>query len=164
MKLKDNMWFKVRFLSGEKLKPVSDSPTPYITKDGEISEGLIARKATYDSAPFIKLFKGASVLRSTLSSAGGKMFDLVLFVLETQRDTSIITISTNSLEDFIDAGKKINPEFNISRATMNRGINELIKNGVILKLRPNEYQINPTLFFNGDRIKALAKESKNWEK
>lgn len=164
MSVKDNMWFNVRFVSGEKLKPVSESPTPYITKDGEISEGLIAKKSTYDSAPFIKLFKGASVLRATLSGAGGKMFDLVLFVLETQRDTSIITISMNSLEDFIDAGRKINPDFNISRATMNRGINELIEKGVILKLRPNEYQINPTLFFNGDRIKALAKESRSFEK
>ncbi|MGL5262599.1 MAG: hypothetical protein ACRC9P_09470 [Bacteroides sp.] len=162
--MKDNMWFNIRFVSGERLKQVSESPTPYITKDGEISEGLIAKKATYDSAPFIKLFKGSSVLRSTLTSAGGRMFDLVLFVLETQRDTSIITISMNSLDDFIEAGRKIDPNFNISRATMNRGINELIEKGVILKLRPNEYQINPRLFFNGDRIKALAKESKKWEK
>lgn len=159
---KENMWFDVRFFSGNKLKPASESPVPYITEDGEISEGLIAKKATYDSAPFIKIFKGTSVLRATLSSAGSRTFDLVLFQLESHRDTSVITLTTNSLEDFVAEARKISPEFKMSRSTMTRGISELISRGFLLKLRTNEYQINPNLFFNGDRLKAFSRENSKW--
>lgn len=164
MKQDDNMWFNVRFVSGEKLKPVSESPTPYITKNGEISEGLIAKKATYDSAPFIKLFKGVPAFRMTLSSMANKVFELVLFQLEGYKDTSIISLTINSLDDFVEEIRKIDADFKMSRSTMTRGIKELIDRGVLRKIRTGEYQINPRLFFNGDRLKALAKESRKWEK
>lgn len=132
---------------GEKLVLVGTSNEMLIDKDtGEVkSHTVFAKRHKIDKAEFAKLYTSNLAAFFDLSRAGIKVFAYVVKVLKPNKDFFIF-----SYEDCSEyTGYK-------SKKSITDGIKELIENKFIARgQNPYVYFINPTIFFNGNRITFL---------
>lgn len=103
---------------------------------------LFARKVSVDKAKFMKVFMTGLSNWFDLSKAGIKVFAYVANQVEPNRDTFIFDLE--ECREFTGySGKN----------TIFSGLAELVDNRFIARgPNPFVYYINPTIFFNGDRL------------
>lgn len=119
------------------------------TLTGEISATQIVAYKKVDATKFVKLFSENIGLLFDLSSAGNKVFGLLITELQGGIDNDIIILDKYTLEKW----NKQNPKRTFGEALFNKGKNELVKAQIIAStLRKGEYYINPNFVFNGNRI------------
>ena len=107
-----------------------------------------------DGDQFVKLFTANIAMTFDLSSAGIKVFSVLLWVVQHHAiSKDEIDLDNLVLEQFVEAHKGTQQPLRLSLATFKRGINELEKAQIVAKtLRQGRYFINPNFVFNGDRI------------
>lgn len=107
-----------------------------------------------DGDQFVKLFTANIGMTFDLSSAGIKVFSVLLWVVQHNAlSKDEIDLDNLVLEQFVEAHKTTQQPLRLSLATFKRGINELEKAQIVAKtLRQGRYFINPNFVFNGDRI------------
>ncbi len=119
------------------------NPDLIIDSDSVVKgHSLFARKVTVDKAKFMKIFMTGLSNWFDLSKAGIKMFAYVANQIEPNRDNFIF-----DLEDC-----KAFTGYS-SKNSIFSGLAELVENKFIARGPAfNIYYINPTIFFNGDRL------------
>jgi hypothetical protein len=107
-----------------------------------------------DDAEFVKVFAEGVKAAFSLSASGAKVFRAVLEAYQKEKMTG----------GYADAltlfwfGDGLNGEaIDISEKTFQRGLKELLSKEFLLPKAPNQYWVNPALFFKGDRV-AFVKE------
>lgn len=107
-----------------------------------------------DDAEFVKVFAEGVKAAFSLSASGAKVFRAVLEAYQKEKMTGGYA---DSLTLFW-FGDGLNGEsIDISEKTFQRGLKELLLKEFILPKAPNQYWVNPALFFKGDRV-AFVKE------
>ncbi len=108
-----------------------------------------------DRTKFVKLYVNGVKAFQGLSSAGGKVFELVYMVVQENPGADRFYLH------FMEAEKY---SLKISRAVFHRGLSELIeKEFVFESVMPNIYFLNVDYLFNGNRL-AFIKEFRLKEK
>jgi hypothetical protein len=103
---------------------------------------LFARKVTVDKAKFMKVFMTGLTNWFDLSKAGIKVFAYVANQVQPNRDTFIFDL--DDCKEFTGYSAK---------NSILSGLAELVENKFIARGPAfNIYYINPTVFFNGDRL------------
>lgn len=98
-----------------------------------------------DRKTYIKLFVEGQAVMSKLSSAG---------VLVMTEILSRLRPNTSSVR--IRQAEVVGKHTNLKGAGFYKGMCELLQYGVIARSKePNEYYINPNMFFNGDRTRVF---------
>ncbi len=125
-------------------------------KTGEImGQQIVATFKKVDAQQFVKIFTDKISHILELTKAGHKLLILVLSHIQaTAMNSDMFFLS------LADA-QKIAAQINIplSRMTFERGIQDLIKNGLIARhYNQNMYFINPAIIYNGDRTKITFVE------
>jgi len=108
----------------------------------------ISQVVQVDTAEFIKLYTQDIKAFFELSNSAMKTFFLVMKVVGKG--------CINNDKVYIDYKDELLDELGVSRPVFYRGIEELIKKSIIAKnINPGWYFINPTMFFNGDRVRFI---------
>ena len=107
-----------------------------------------------DDAEFVKVFADGVKAAFELGSAGAKVFRAVLEAYQKEK-------MTGGYADCLTLfwfGNGLNGEaIGMSERTFNRGLKELLEKEFLMPRAPNQYWVNPSLFFKGDRV-AFVKE------
>ena len=117
--------------------------------DGETGEikahSVFAKRMKIDRAQFAKIYINSLASWFDLSRTGIRMFAYILNKLKPNADSFILTY-----DDCMEyTGYK-------SRKSISDGLKELIENEFIARgVNQYIYFINPTIFFNGDRLSFL---------
>lgn len=121
------------------------------TITGEVRHGtaIVVRKKV-DTEQFVKVFADGVKASFDLSASGDKVFKFILNLMQSAPP------ATDRLYlHFMDAAE--DPHFPMSDKTFWRGVKELMaKKFIAASNRPNQYWINPHLFFNGDRVAFMT--------
>lgn len=121
------------------------------TTTGEIVEAksAIITKHEVDDAHFVKVFADGVKAAYGLSRTAYRVFTKVLEVYEREDMTGgyADSISLHWFDGGLD-GEAIG----MSQQTFSRGLKELMAKNFLAPKRPNEYWVNPALFFKGDRV------------
>lgn len=129
---------------GEKtLLFANKDPDLIIDSNGSVKgHSLFARKQKVDKAKFMKVFMSGLSNWFDLSKAGIKVFAYVANQIEPNRDSFIFDL--DDCKEFTGYAAK---------NTIFSGLAELVENKFIARGPAfNIYYINPTVFFNGDRL------------
>lgn len=120
---------------------------------GEVLGTHVTTYKRVDGEQFVKLFTANIGLTFGLSSAGIKVFSILLWAVQHKAlSKDEIDLDSLALEDFLESHKG-DEKLKVSLATFKRGLNELEKAQIIAKtMRQGRYFINPNFVFNGDRI------------
>lgn len=155
-----NYWNEKKLVSSNKIKPIKQSPSSY--KDevtGARYEGFVGKHATLDAEPFIKVFMSNFDLIASLSSAGMKALLMIQWIIRDKRECSFLMIDRRAWEQYDEDMKRIGAVTRFNMNTFYRGVRELQEFDIIRKAsREGEYQINPSVLFNGKREIAMRKE------
>ena len=121
---------------------------------GEIQGTHIATFKQVDEQQFVKLFTANVGLTFDLTSAGIKVFSVLLWSVQHRAlAKDEVDLDIFVLEDFIEKHKNDKKPLRLSLPTFKRGLNELERAQIIAKtIRQGRYFINPNFVFNGDRI------------
>jgi len=105
-----------------------------------------------DEEHFVKVFADGVKAAFDLSRTGHKVFQIVLDAYQREKMTGGFTDSV-SLFWFGDGldGRDVG----IGERTFERGLKELVQKRFLWHKRPNEFWVNPALFFKGDRVAFL---------
>lgn len=122
---------------------------------GEVrAVSLIHSVEQRDDAEFVKVFAEGVKAAFSLSASGTRVFSAVLDAYQREKMTG----------GYADAltlfwfGDGLNGQaIDMSEKTFQRGLKELIAKDFILPKSPNQFWVNPALFFKGDRV-AFVKE------
>jgi hypothetical protein len=107
-----------------------------------------------DDAEFVKVFAEGIKAAYGLTRTGFRVFQAVLAIYQ---DTSMKGGYAESV-DLFWFGAGINGQaIDMSEATFNRGLRELLANRFLYPRSPSAFWVNPALFFKGDRV-AFVKE------
>lgn len=109
-----------------------------------------------DKESFIKIF--ASTIRTIfdLSRTGYRAFVLALQTYHANQDNHDASI-TFILHDGLINGKKME----MTDRAFYYGLKELTNKGILKPKSPNQYWVNSSLFFKGDKITFMKKHKKN---
>jgi len=132
---------------GEKMVLMTTkNPDMIVGSDGEIKgQAIFAKRTEYDKAEFRKIFISSISSFFDLSKAAIKVFSYIISSIDKNNDLFIFNIK-KCLEFTGYSSKK----------TVINGISELLENKFIARgSNPYFFFINPTIFFNGDRITFL---------
>jgi hypothetical protein len=107
-----------------------------------------------DSAQFVKIFTQNIALTFDLNAAGIKVFNVLLWVLQSKAiERDLVPLDKIVLDSFLKEHEDRQPPIKLSQPTFLRGLSELSQAQIIAKhLRQGWYYINPNFCFNGDRI------------
>lgn len=105
-----------------------------------------------DEAHFVKVFADGVKAAFDLSTTGARVFQAVLGEYQRSKMTGGYSDSVRLywFGEGLD-GRTIG----MSKYTFNRGLKELLEKGFLSPRSPNEYWVNPALFFKGDRVAFL---------
>lgn len=119
------------------------NPDLIIDSDNHVKgHSLFARKVSIDKAKFMKVFMTGLSNWFDLSKAGIKVFAYVANQVQPNRDTFIFDL--DNCKEFTGYSAK---------NSILSGLAELVENKFIARGPAfNIYYINPTVFFNGDRL------------
>ena len=151
VKYKENPFLDVQKIQSKKKQIVVGSSKAIVDPaTGEI-EGELSHIATYrevDDEEFVKFYTANIALTFDLSSAGNKVFQFLMRVMQVsaiKRDQ--VYLSTEIVDDFVEAHN-----VKLSHTTYYRGIKELTEKKVVARsTKANIFFVNPHLVFNGDR-------------
>ena len=117
---------------------------------GEVHGTHVTTYKRVDGEQFVKLFTANIGLTFGLSSAGLKVFSILLWAVQHKAlSKDEIDLDSLALEEFLENHK----DLKVSLPTFKRGLNELEKAQIIAKtMRQGRYFINPNFVFNGDRV------------
>lgn len=128
---------------------------------GEVTDAAeITRREVYDAEKFLKVFRAQLGIFFELSAPGMKVLTAIWMCVsdEAERGTRIY-LSERIAADY---AKRSGSE--LSRPTYFRGRKELIERGIIApSTETNLYWLNPSVFFNGDRVKLVLELQKQPE-
>lgn len=120
---------------------------------GEVSAAAMIHTIEYkDDAEFVKVFAGGIAASYELSKTAQRVFSTILDEYERTpmhggfADTIYLAWFNGGL-----SGREVN----MSEATFNRGLRELLAKGFLAARGPNAFWVNPSLFFKGDRALFL---------
>jgi|SRR5476651_282007 len=121
---------------------------------GEVLGTHVTTYKKVDGEQFVKLFTANIALTFDLSSAGIKVFSVVLWAVQKGAlSKDEIDLDVLMLQEFTETHSDKEPPLKLSQATFWRGLAELVKAQIIAKtMRQGRYFINPNFIFNGDRI------------
>lgn len=120
------------------------------TDSGEEKTAFIATKEVIDKEKYVKLFKEQLKIIFNLSQAGIRL--LGYFMDSTRISEDIVIFNIEKCIAY--TGYK-------SKEPIYRGIKELLDNDIIARTKEsNLYFINPTVFFNGDRLFLIKEYTK----
>ena len=116
---------------------------------GEVKGTHISTYRQVDETKFVKLFTQNIALTFELTSPGIKVFNVLLFAVQSQAiDKDIIALDRVVLEEFLKTNS-----LKLSLPTFSRGLAELIRSKIIARhTRQGFFFINPSFCFNGDRL------------
>ena len=111
------------------------------------AHSVFAKRVKIDKAQFAKIYLGSLAAWFDLSKTGIRMFTYIVQMLKPNSDTFML----NYKKCMEQTGYK-------SKKSITSGLKELIENKFIAR-GENQYIyfINPTIFFNGDRITFLER-------
>jgi hypothetical protein len=117
---------------------------------GELLQTNVTTYRKVDDEEFVKIFAQNIAMTFNLTSAGIKAFNILLWCVQYHAiGKDIVQLDDYTLDDFILK----NEDRKMSRATLYRGIKELIKAKILARqVKMGFYFINPSFCFNGDRI------------
>ena len=126
------------------------------TDTGEMVEAQsrIVTRHEVDDAHFVKVFADGVKAAYGLSRTAYRVFTKILEIYE-QEDMVRGYADSISLAWF-DGGLK-GEDIGMSQQTFSRGLKELLEKRFLAPKEPNQYWVNPALFFKGDRV-AFIKE------
>jgi Firmicute plasmid replication protein (RepL) len=121
---------------------------------GEAQGTHVTTYKKVDSEQFVKIFTQNIALTFDLKAAGIKVFNILLWVLQSKAiEKDLVPLDRIVLDSFLKEHEGRNPPIKLSQPTFLRGLSELEKAQIIAKhLRQGWYYINPNFCFNGDRI------------
>lgn len=105
-----------------------------------------------DEEHFVKVFADGVRAAFDLSKTGARVFQAVLG--EYQRSKLTGGFSDTVTLVWFDAGLN-GSALDMSDRTFHNGLKELIEKGFLKPKLPNQYWVNPALFFKGDRVAFL---------
>lgn len=107
-----------------------------------------------DDEGFVKVFANGVKAAFELGSAGSKVFQAVLDAYQKEKMTGGYADCLTLF--WFDNG--LNGEaIGMSERTFNRGLKELLEKEFLTPKAPNQFWVNPALFFKGDRV-AFVRE------
>lgn len=107
-----------------------------------------------DDESFVKVFADGVKAAFELGASGAKVFQAVLTAYQKEKMTGGYADCLTLF--WFDNG--LNGEaIGMSERTFNRGLKELLEKEFLMPKVPNQYWVNPSLFFKGDRV-AFVKE------
>jgi len=117
-----------------------------VNSDGEIKgHSVFMKKIKVDKAEFRKLFISNIAYFFGLSKSGIRVFGYIASITRINKDSVFI--------DFDDCMEFTGYK---SKKTILTGLSELLENSFIARGKnPYHYFVNPTIFWNGDRISFL---------
>ena len=127
-----------------RVNEITDSET------GEIMQRTVVHHVVEkDEAEFVKVFSDGVKAAFDLDAAAAKVFTSILKVYQEtpMRGGYADTIYLAWFNDGLN-GHAIG----IKERTFQRGLKELLSKGFLAPKLPNEYWVNPALFFKGDRV------------
>jgi len=129
-----------------------DSAVNY--KTGElIGNTVYAKQVKIDKAEFRKVFKSALTVHAELSKSANKVFNYILS--STRINDDIILFDIDECMAFTKYKSKY---------AINNGLAELLEKKFIARTdKYYKFYINPTMFFNGDRITFVTQYIKGTE-
>lgn len=105
-----------------------------------------------DEAQFVKVFAEGVRRSFDLTKAGHRVFQAVL---ERYQYTKMTGGYSDSLSLYWFGNGLDGQDIGMSKFTFNRGLKELLEKQFLFPRKPNEYWVNPALFFKGDRVAFL---------
>lgn len=105
-----------------------------------------------DEQQFVKVFADGVKAAFDLTRTGHKVFQIVLEAYQREKMTGgyADAVTLFWFGDGLD-GRAVG----IGERTFERGMKELVQKGFLWHKRPNEFWVNPALFFKGDRVAFL---------
>lgn len=105
-----------------------------------------------DEAQFVKVFAAGVQEAFDLSHTGRRVFQAVLVEYQKAKMTGGFSDSVRLywFGEGLD-GRAVG----MSKFTFNKGLKELLEKQFLFPRSPNEYWVNPALFFKGDRVAFL---------
>lgn len=105
-----------------------------------------------DEQQFVKVFADGVKAAFDLTRTGHKVFQIVLEAYQREKMTGgyADAVTLFWFGDGLD-GRAVG----IGERTFERGLKELVQKGFLWHKRPNEFWVNPALFFKGDRVAFL---------
>ena len=116
---------------------------------GEIRGTHIVTYKRVDEEQFVKLFTAQVGAIFDLKAAGIKALTVLMWAVQYKAmGRDVVCLDRFTLDDFLGESS-----LTLSKATYQRGINELEKAQIIAKTqKKGDYFINPNFLFNGDRV------------
>ena len=141
---------KNRYTATAVKRPLMDTET------GEVVEATsaIVTRHQVDDAHFVKVFADGVKAAYGLSRTAYRVFTKVLEAYEKEDMHGGYADSINLV--WFDGGLH-GTDIGMSQQTFSRGLKELLEKRFLAPKMPNEYWINPALFFKGDRV-AFVRE------
>lgn len=121
-------------------------------KTGETTTGqsgaTFVKEELVDTEKFIKIYTSGIEHLAELTASAFKVFQLIYREMLGQKDIDKIFLDFHELKHF--------DKWKWSNVTFKSGINELLQKEIIYKaVGTNQYFINVSLFFNGDRVNVV---------
>ena len=102
-----------------------------------------------DEEHFVKVFAEGVRAAFDLTKTGARVFQAVLMEYQKAKMTGGFSDSVNLI--WFDDGLNGNA-LDMSDRTFHNGLKELIEKGFLKPKLPNQFWVNPALFFKGDRV------------
>lgn len=102
-----------------------------------------------DEEHFVKVFAEGVRAAFDLTKTGARVFQAVLMEYQKAKMTGGFSDSVNLI--WFDDGLNGN-SLDMSDRTFHNGLKELIEKGFLKPKLPNQFWVNPALFFKGDRV------------
>ena len=117
---------------------------------GEVTGcAIIRRVEQVDDEQFVKVFSAGVAASFDLTKTAQRVFQIVL---EAYQSTPMSGGYAESVRLFWFGDGLDGKVVGLSKYTFNRGMRELLDKGFLAPRSPNEYWVNPHLFFRGDRV------------
>lgn len=117
---------------------------------GEVTGCAVVRRVEeVDDEQFVKVFSAGIAASFELTKTAQRVFQSVLAVYQS---TPMSGGFAESIRLFWFDGGLDGRSIGMSQYTFNRGIRELLDKSFLSPRSPNEYWVNPHLFFRGDRV------------
>lgn len=114
----------------------------------------VIKKIRADKEQFVKIYTTHLKAFFELSTTAYKLLHYVLYTIQNDAiNKDQVYLQLGAAQEFFT-----NQNSNISKATYNRALTELVKKLFLAEtVKTNIYYINPKLFFNGDRVEFITK-------
>jgi hypothetical protein len=123
------------------------------TETGEITHrAMVHTIEDVDDAQFVKIFAAGVIASYELNRTAQRVFQCILD--EYQKTPMSGGFADTLYLSWFDGGLS-GRDIGMSEYTFKRGMNVLLEKGFIAPRMPNQYWVNPTLFFKGDRVLFL---------